>query len=153
MIVVGYQGIGKSTLQKNDSNVIDLESGHFWVNDKRDENWYVVYVNIADHLSKQGFTVFLSSHKVVRQELNDRGIDFNVISPSLELKEAWLEKLKKRYDLSKRMKDYKAWQNAEQCYEDNIKDLASEKHYYPITNMGYSLTEMVSSILEEWCCR
>lgn len=35
MIVIGYQGIGKSTLANKDLRFIDLESGNFWVDGKR----------------------------------------------------------------------------------------------------------------------
>lgn len=30
MIIIGYQGIGKSTLAHEDNKYIDLESGNFW---------------------------------------------------------------------------------------------------------------------------
>ena len=68
MIIVGYQGIGKSSLA-GVGNCIDLESSNFWINGKRDPEWYKPYCKIADHLSKQGYTVFTSSHEVVRREL------------------------------------------------------------------------------------
>lgn len=56
MIFIGYQGIGKSTLAGY-NRYIDLESGNFWINGKRDENWYIPYCNIAEHLSEQGYRV------------------------------------------------------------------------------------------------
>ena len=65
MIVIGYQGIGKSSLAGK-NNCIDLESGNFWVDGKRSDDWYKIYCNIALHLHRQGFTVFTSSHQVVR---------------------------------------------------------------------------------------
>ena len=71
MIIIGYQGIGKSTLAKNSLKYIDLESGNFWINGERDEQWYKPYCNIANHLSAQGYTVFTSSHKEVREELKN----------------------------------------------------------------------------------
>ena len=56
MIAIGYQGIGKSTLcNKGSGRYIDLESGNFWVDGKRDDNWASIYANIAEHLSKQGY--------------------------------------------------------------------------------------------------
>ena len=64
MIYVGYQGIGKSSIAGK-NKCIDLESGNFWVDGKRDENWYIIYCNIAQHLSEQGYNVFLSSHKLL----------------------------------------------------------------------------------------
>jgi len=35
MIVIGYQGIGKSTLSKTNDKYIDLESGNFFVDGTR----------------------------------------------------------------------------------------------------------------------
>lgn len=143
MIIVGYQGIGKSTCTETHSNVIDLESSNFFVDGKRDENWYKIYINIAEHLSNQGNVVFISSHKIVREELNKRNINFYVICPSLNLKDKWIAKLKERYDRESSDKNYKAWKNAENYYEDNIKDLLSEKQTITIDYMHYGLWELI----------
>ncbi len=143
MIIVGYQGIGKSTISSFLTSMIDLESGNFWADGKRNKDWYRVYVNIAEHLSNQGYTVFLSSHKVVREELNRREVPFAVICPSLEMKAAWIAGLKARYEHSMKGKDFKAWKNAEQCYDENIKDLMSEKICYTIDSAGYDLGDIV----------
>ena len=67
MIYSGYQGIGKSTLCKNDRRFIDLESSNFFIDGKRDENWYKVYANIAKDLSDSGFNVFIASHKIPKR--------------------------------------------------------------------------------------
>lgn len=145
MIYVGYQGIGKSTLVEAPfaKEIIDLESSNFWVDGKRIDDWYKVYTNIADHLSKQGKIVFTSSHKVFRDYLKERGIEFCVIYPVLELKNEWIDKLRVRYDQSHSDKDYKAYMNAKEMYEENIKDLASEKHTLPITKIDYNLYELI----------
>lgn len=143
MIIVGYQGIGKSTISDFTTSTIDLESGNFWVDGKRDDNWYKVYVNIAEHLSNQGYRVFLSSHKIVREELNSRGVPFVVICPSLEMKEKWINKLMTRYMQSGKDKDFKAWKNAEQCYDENIKDLMSENICYTMDSDRYDLHSIV----------
>lgn len=146
MIIVGYQGIGKSTISSANDLMIDLESGNFWIDGERPEGWYKIYVNIAEHLSSQGYTVFLSSHKIVREELNNREIPFCVMAPSLQLKEFWIQKLEDRYNTTNKEKDYKAWQNAKQCYEANILDLASEKYYFPIYNIDYNFLDLISEI-------
>lgn len=146
MLIVGYQGIGKSTISSFITSMIDLESGNFWVDGKRNDDWYKVYVNIAEHLSNQGYTVFLSSHKAVREELNSRKVPFAVICPSLEMKADWIAKLKVRYEHSMRDKDFKAWRNAEQCYDENIKDLMLEKICYTINSTSYDLGVIVSKV-------
>ena len=144
MIYVGYQGIGKSSISGK-NNCIDLESGNFWVDDKRVDDWYKIYVNIAEHLSNQGYKVFMSSHKVVREELNKRKIEFKVIMPSIFLKEQWIKRLQKRYDKSHLKKDYKALMNAKECYEENIKDLLQENYIIQIQDINYDLNDLIKS--------
>ncbi len=143
MIVVGYQCVGKSTLAKNLYDCIDLESSNFFVDGKRDENWYKVYVNIAKHLSDQKNIVFISSHKIVREYLNEQNIEFLVVCPSLELKEEWLKKLKDRYDKTGKDKDYRAWKNAEVGYDEQIKDLMQEHNVVLLKDMNYSLLSKI----------
>ena len=107
MIIIGYQGIGKSTLAGK-NNCIDLESGNFWHNGARPYDWYVYYCQIAEHLSQQGYTVFVSSHEVVRNLLKKHSKEaLFVVCPAIELKEAWIDKLKKRFESSKLEKDFK----------------------------------------------
>ena len=147
MIIVGYQGIGKSTLAGN-NGCIDLESGNFWVDGKRDEDWYKIYANIAVHLSQQGYTVFTASHKVVRDELKNCGEPVVVAYPSLDLETQWIEKLRTRYEYTNLEKDFKAWKNAEQMYKENITDLMNEKDFYhlKISGMDYELMQGIIAI-------
>ena len=144
MIIIGYQGIGKSTLAGQD-NVIDLESGNFWNDGKRIDDWYIYYCNIAEHLSQQGYVVFVSSHEVVRNRLKQCSKE-NIccIYPSILLRDEWVKKLEDRYNETKLAKDYKAWKNAEYSYKVNISDLmmCGFKHY-EIEHMDYSLKDMV----------
>ena len=109
MIVIGYQGIGKSTLSNKDLRFVDLESGNFWVDGKRSDDWYKVYCNIAVHLSQQGYDVFVSSHEVVRKELAKSNEIVVIICPAVSLKDEWIEKLKTRWEQSQLDKDYKAY--------------------------------------------
>lgn len=150
MIVIGYQGIGKSTISKLDDKIIDLESGNFWIDGERADNWYKIYCNIAIHLSQQGNIVMTSSHKEVRDTLKSTDEFVAVCVPSLELKDAWIQKLQKRYEESGLEKDFKALKNAEACYEENIKDIVDSK--YPVIylyDMEYNLsTEIYKFILK-----
>lgn len=130
MIIIGYQGIGKSTLvrQNPGRKFIDLESTNFWVDGKRAENWYIVYCQLAMDLSSQGFIVFTSSHKEVRNWFieNGKGERIYTCSPDITLKEQWIAKLQQRYAVSKLEKDRKAMLNAEQCFIENVTDIQSD---------------------------
>lgn len=144
MIIIGYQGIGKSTLAKDSWEYIDLESGNFWINGERDEQWYKPYCNIANHLSAQGYTVFTSSHKEVREELKNSSEVVKIAFPALELKTDWLIRLTNRYNESMSEKDYKALINASLYYEDNINDLMNEPFdKIVINNIDYNLRKLI----------
>ena len=141
MIYVGYQGIGKSSISGNGN--IDLESSNFYVNGERMTDWYKAYCNIAEHLSNQGYNVYLSSHKCVRKELKKRNIPYTVIYPSLFLKDKWIDRLEKRYNLTKKDKDIKALRNAIEKYDESIKDLMTEECKIEIKNIDYDLNILV----------
>lgn len=149
MIIIGYQGIGKSTLAGKD-NCIDLESGNFWVNGKRAEDWYIPYCQIANHLSAQGYTVFVSSHEVVRRELENSEERVVAVIPAVELRDPWCEKLLERYMLTELDKDFKAWRNAEERYVENIYEIMdSVGEVYYIRSMSYCLEDIVKRLRGE----
>ena len=141
MIVIGYQGIGKSTLAGRDNKFIDLESGNFWVDGKRADDWYKPYCQIAEHLSQQGYIVFTSSHEVVRKQLDGSRELIVVVYPSVELKDKWIVKLERRHKESGLDKDYKALMNAKDRYEENIKELemCSSFEKMCLTKIDYDL--------------
>lgn len=148
MIIIGYQGIGKSTLSKRNLKYIDLESGCFWVNGNRDKNWYIEYTQIAEHLSKQGYIVFVSSHEVVRNALRNSSEKVCCCFPSVELKDAWVEKLKQRYNKSGLEKDKKAYLNAKDRYAENINEIKiSGFDNIIIKNMQYSLQKEIDTYI------
>ena len=148
MIFISYQGIGKSTLCNNQSisfKFIDLESSSFF-NDEgvRPDDWYIYYCNIAERLSAQHCTVFVSSHKVVRDRLKKSKERVCVICPSIKLKDQWIERLENRYNSTKLEKDYKAWQNAVDRYTENIEELKNSGiPVIEIDDMKYDLKQLV----------
>ncbi len=144
MIIIGYQGIGKSTLANKDVRYIDLESNNFFIDGVRQDNWYKIYCNIATHLSQQGKRVFVSSHEVVRSELKDSKEDVVVVYPSLDLKDEWLGKLDLRWQNTSSVKDYKAFMNAKEMFEENIKDLQNSDFIkVEIKDINYNLKELL----------
>lgn len=143
MIISGYQGIGKSSLAGK-NNCIDLESGNFWVDGKRAEDWYKPYCQIANHLSEQGYTVFVSSHEVVRRELEKSKEPVYVIFPAIDLKDEWIKKLEDRYNNTKLDKDYRALMNAKDRYKENITELMQGNlKFYEITRINYHLDDII----------
>lgn len=55
MIICGFPGVGKSTMAKF-SQWVDLESTPF------KKNW-LLYAEVAKHMSDNGYTVMVSTHK------------------------------------------------------------------------------------------
>lgn len=151
MIIVGYQGIGKSTLAKNGNGFIDLESSNFFINGVRQNDWYIPYCNIAMNLSEQGYTVFVSSHECVRNYLSFHADQARlvIVCPSLRLKDQWIEKLEKRYQDTGLVKDYKAMMNAKDRYEENIKELMNTVGFeiIQIDTMDYKLSDVIASFV------
>lgn len=145
MIIIGYQGIGKSTLANSCLKYVDLESGCFWINKKRYDDWYIPYVQIAEHLSKQGYTVFVSSHEAVRKELRDSKEEVICCVPSIPLKEQWITKLRRRWNTSGLEKDYKAYMNAFDRYEENILEIVNSGFdVIVIENIDYGLSDLIN---------
>lgn len=103
MIIVGYPGIGKSTLAYENNNFVDLDSTAFYHKGGRIDNWYVYYCRIAYELSKQGFNVFISSHECVvnyiKKHFNDEKI--LCVFPSIDAKDAWIYRMRKRLEMHK----------------------------------------------------
>lgn len=162
MIITGYQGVGKSTLAKKHMSIIDLESSSFWKYDRLDiyikgdktrpDDWYVYYCQVAEDLSSQGYTVFVSCNTKVREFLSTHSAHgFCAIFPIKELREKWLEKLRSRYEKTKSEKDLKAYEHAEKFYDSDIDQLWYECQYnieyYTnvklIENMDYNLMDLV----------
>lgn len=162
MIITGYQGIGKSTLAQKNDKVIDLESSCFCKTDKngnttKPDDWYVYYCQVAQHLSKQGYTVFVSCHREVRDYLSMYSQEkFCAIFPSQKLKTDWLKRLETRYNNSKLDKDLRALEHTKKYYNPDIARLEYEAkkdiglNYYSdiriIHDMNYNLQELVDSM-------
>lgn len=148
MIIIGYQGIGKSTLANTNNAYIDLESSNFWYKGQRHDYWYIYYCQIAKNLSQQNHNVFVSSHKEVVKYLKDNCCNEIVICiyPSILLAEEWKQKLKERYAKTQLTKDYKAWKNAEDRYHENISELMMcGIPHIEINSMKYNLKELIES--------
>lgn len=151
VIIIGYQGIGKSSLGGR-NNCIDLESGNFFIGDKRADDWYIPYCQTALSLSEQGFTVFVSSHKVVVDFLKDVPLPENVsgvviFCPQLWMKDEWIKRLEARYSRTGLRKDEKALLNARERYTEDIIELfASGLPVFQPYALDYDLNDYVDEI-------
>lgn len=88
-IVCGFAGIGKSTAAKNNVGVVDLESTPF------NKNWKI-YADVAVHMANNGYTVLLSMHKDLRDELNKRAVHYLVAIPPINNKDEYLKRYESR---------------------------------------------------------
>lgn len=151
MIIIGYPGIGKSTLASRKQGYIDLESSHFWIENEetgmreRSEGWAQIYTSIAADLSAQGNIVFVSSHQDVQNELAHSKEKVVVICPSMELSEEWVVKLADRFKHTGLDKDFKAWIRAQECIEEDLEQLLQNNGFeiYKIDDMRYNLVQII----------
>ncbi len=145
MIIIGYQGIGKTTLSSTNKDFIDLESSTFFVDGNRRRDWYLEYCNVAESLSRQGYNVFVSSHKEVRDRLRRSDESVIAVVPSLDLKDFWIEKLRIRSEEDPSIKNKKAYLNARDRYEENIKEIKLDCHVtVEIYNKDYNLLNLIN---------
>lgn len=141
MIIIGYPGIGKSTLAGKDHKYIDLESSNFKINGERSEDWYKVYCEVAEDLSRQGYIVFVSCHSAVREALRGSGEIVAVAFPAGSLEKEWVAKLKDRYEETNSYKDGMAYKRAKDHFYEDIADLCGCDIPYKmcLNHMGYNL--------------
>ena len=156
LIMIGYQGIGKSSCAGKE-NCIDLESESFWIGNYRTEDWYIPYCNVALDLASQGYTVFTSSHKVVVNCLKlvpsiENIGKIVVFCPEVRFKEEWIARLQERYDRTGLNKDYKALMNAKERYTENIIELVNCGFpVYQPSWIDYDLMDYVHKARHDWC--
>lgn len=148
-IIVGFPGIGKSTLAKEYDRVIDLESSWF----PKENNWAITYCTIANELCNQGYIVCISSHKEVRTALfclYDLYKNIPIlIYPEETLYEDWILKLKKRYKTTNLEKDLRALDYMKKNYKNAVKEMQEDSRIFlvfdkiVIKNMNYNLADLV----------
>lgn len=114
MIVIGFPGIGKTSISFGENKFVDLESSCFNIIDPvtnkkvKPNNWEKLYVSVAYDLAKQGKHVCVSNHSLVIDEILDRKqkdprldeYPIVFVYPKKKLKDEWIERLTERYDSS-----------------------------------------------------
>ncbi len=150
MIIVGYPGVGKSSLAKaHYHDYIDLESS--WFQTGAIENWWEVYCNVAEHLSENGHVVFVSCHECVRYYLALHSKQkVVVVYPSVKLKDQWIEKLRIRWEVTGADKDLRAYERAAAYFVGDILELSScGLDRAPLDDMNYELGTLVFQLRME----
>ena len=153
MIIIGFPGIGKSTLAYNNDKFVDLESSYFKPVNNRNDDWIVDYCKLAELLSKNGHIVFISSHKAVRDYIAKMRTDELVacVFPSERIREQWIKKLDDRKMDTGLYKIYSAIIRALDCYEDDIRELYSDdgvSYKWVITDINYNLEEEINKLFD-----
>lgn len=150
MIVIGYPGIGKSTLATQRPGYIDLDSSSFYDGLIRPENWFIFYCQVAESLSRQGNVVFVSSHRDVQFHLLYSDERVVCIYPSILLKDKWINRLQARYNATGIDKDYRALTSAISHFDADISALmVNGMPHREIGDMKYSLHGMIEKLIEQ----
>ena len=145
MIIIGYPGIGKTTLARKLSDTIDLESSSFVIDGERPDNWHIYYCGIAEDLSRQGNIVFVSSHNEVVRYMRESDERVVIIRPDVMLRKEWITKLHERYMENMTDKNQRAWERARYHFGRDICELQeSGIPNITIHHMGYYLTALVN---------
>lgn len=87
MIVCGFPGTGKSMMARR-SNWVDLESTPF------KKNW-LLYAEVAKHMSDNGYTVMVSTHRELLEMLEQIETSYTVVVPPICDEEVYI----RRYDM------------------------------------------------------
>lgn len=88
MIICGFPGTGKSTMAKF-SRWVDLESTPF------KKNW-LLYAEVAKHMSDNGYTVMVSTHYELIKALEQIEAHYTVVIPPKTDKPTYLLRYKMR---------------------------------------------------------
>ena len=156
LIMIGYQGVGKSGIGGK-QGCVDLESSSFYVDGARPEKWYEIYCRIAIGLAAQGYTVLTSSHKDVVEyfkaaELPETVGRVVVVCPRGTARDAWIRRLEIRYQKTKTEKDYRALINAKEKWDESIAYLYScGLPVYQPQKTTYDLMYYVRKARMEYC--
>ena len=150
MIIIGYPGVGKTSLAGRYNQYIDLESSNWNSPDNtKPDMWWWSYGKVAEDLSRQGYRVFVSCHPSVQKYFEESNEYVMVLYPSLELKEEWIKRVADRYDRDCSMKNLAALNNVELYYDKQIKSLDDSpfKNKLVLKDMNYTLDNEIDNFI------
>ena len=150
MIIIGYPGVGKTSLAGRYNQYIDLESSNF--NDafgEKPSGWFIPYCKVAEDLSKQGYRVFVSCHKEVQEYFSKSDEYVMVLYPDIKLKEQWLDRVKERFENDTSKKNKKAMENVEKHWDTQINSLNNSpfEHKLVLKDMNYILDNEIDNFI------
>lgn len=149
MIIIGFPGIGKSSVSNPFTGYVDLESSNF----PKTEGWEKVYCDVALDLSQQGYDVFVSSHKQVRDYLAKfQDVDDIIeVFPEAHLHDMWIERLSKRYNSTREEKHQKALDYMSENYYSAVADMENDDIKRKIKLTAYSNLYDLSEEINSYC--
>lgn len=155
MIIIGFAGVGKSSVanpahtSKRFTGYIDLESNNF----TKIDGWENVYCKVALDLSQQGYDVFVSSHKQVRDYLAmfQDVDDIIEVFPEDYMHDIWIDRLTKRYNSTKEEKHKKALEYMSENYYSAVADMENDDIKRKIKLTAYSNLYDLSEEINSYC--
>jgi hypothetical protein len=125
-VIAGFPGVGKSYFCAHNTylNIIDSDSSLFsWISKGvRDPQFPDNYI---EHIQKnigEVDVIPVSSHKVVREALQEHKIAYTVVYPNLELKDEYIQRYRDRGN------DENFIHMIEQNWDNFIKDIEAEAY-------------------------
>lgn len=161
LIICGYPGVGKSSIA-GWNNCIDLESSWFSLDKDGnrvypDEEWVLKYCALAINLASQGYTILLSTHQAVINQLRDwkwfldrERVKVVIFVPRSDMKKAWVERLINRYLESDLDIDLRAFIGGIQYWDSKMLTIRhTDFPVYCPDSIEYDLRDYVLKIREK----
>ena len=155
MIIIGFPGIGKSSVTRaydgdtNTTGYIDLESSNF----VKDDNWVKEYCDLAIDLELQGYKVFVSSHKKVREylaEKQDIFPDIMEVFPSKEMCTEWLNRLESRYVKCKTDKNERALSYMRNNFDGAVDEMENDAIIHKVRIVKEDMNDVEKAMTDYW---
>lgn len=161
LIICGYPGVGKSSIA-GWNNCIDLESSWFSCDKDGnrvypDEEWVLKYCTLAINLASQGYTVLLSTHQAVINQLRDwkwfldrERVKVVIFVPRSDMKKAWVERLVNRYLDSDKDVDLRAFIGGIQYWDSKMATIRhTDFPVYCPDSIDYDFRDYILKIREK----
>lgn len=150
MIIIGYPGVGKTTVAKDDYRFIDLGTpGDMFPSIFLSRETKIIgYCHVALNLSKNGYFVFVSSHSDVSKKILSWDKNAIVCYPDASIKKEWIAKLYKRYKDMRNKETHNAWRRAKDHFDEDVSEMDRMKgRKLVIRSTDYNLKKMIADMI------